>query len=145
MTQKPFVLIVDDEPDVLFMLEAGLREEGFPTAAAGDGATALHRVQHSAPDVILLDLMMPMIDGWTVIENLAAKAHRPALVIVSARTSPIDMALADRLGADAYVTKPFTFDELTRTILEAAARPEEARDRHRERVLRDLSATLVAD
>lgn len=144
--KNPFVLIVDDEPDILLMLRTGLEADGFPTALAADGETALERVREQEPDVVLLDLMMPMVDGWAVIEALAAKERRPALIIVSAKSRPSDIARAYRLGADAYFTKPFSFDELTATIREAAARSVRQRDAHREAKIAELGpATHVAE
>lgn len=136
--KNPFVLIVDDEPDILLMLRTELESEGFETALAGEGETALERVRQHNPDIVLLDIMMPLLDGWAVIEQLAAQPRRPGLVVVSAKTRPTDMARAYRLGADAYVTKPFSIDSLTETIREVAARDEAARDAHREAMLDQL-------
>jgi len=136
--KNPFVLIVDDEPDILLMLRTGLESEGFTTVLAADGETALERVRERAPDVVLLDLMMPMVDGWAVIEALAEKQRRPGLIIVSAKTRSNDIARAYRLGADAYVTKPFSFDELTATIREVAARSVRERAAHRESKLAEI-------
>ena len=134
------VLIVDDEPDILMLLRTGLQADGFRTALAGDGETALARVQDHDPDVILLDLMMPMVDGWTVLDALSGR-RRPALVVVSARARESDMARAYRLGADAYVTKPFSFDELAATIRDVVHRSPRQRERHRRDTLRQLEAT----
>jgi DNA-binding response OmpR family regulator len=139
------VLIVDDEMDVVLTLRAALHQARLRTAIATDGESALRMVEEFHPDIILLDLMMPMIDGWTVIESLAKRANRPGLVVVTARTSPIDIALAYRLGADGYITKPFTFETLTETINEVFERSQEKRDRHRERVLRELGSSLISD
>ncbi|HEX9823870.1 MAG TPA: response regulator [Actinomycetota bacterium] len=145
MSRKPLVLIVDDEMDVVLTLRAALHQDRFRTAIATDGESALRLVEEFRPEIVLLDLMMPMIDGWSVIESLAKRPTRPGLVVVSARTSPIDIALAYRLGADGYITKPFTFETLTNTITEVHDRSDESRNRHREHVLRELSSTLLAD
>jgi DNA-binding response OmpR family regulator len=134
--KTPFVLIVDDEPDILVMVRTSLEADGFRTALAGDGETALARVREHGPDVVVLDLMMPMLDGWAVIEALSEQPRRPALVVVSAKSRPTDVARAYRLGADAYLTKPFDFDELTATIHEVAERSEDERREHREEALR---------
>ena len=74
------VLIVDDEPDILLMLRVNLEAEGYQTALAADGETALRRIADERPDLILLDVMMPVMDGWGVLEALAHDvfAHRVA-------------------------------------------------------------------
>lgn len=136
--KQPSVLIVDDEPDILTMIRTALEMEGFETALAGDGETALERARERPPDVILLDIMMPMLDGWAVIETLAEQRRRPALVVISAKARARDLARAFRMGADAYVTKPFDFDALTATIREVLARPEKDRARHRQELLERL-------
>lgn len=136
--KNPFVLIVDDEPDILVMVRTALELEGFRTALAGDGETALARVREHGPDVVLLDLMMPMLDGWAVIQELSEQPRRPALVVVSAKSRPSDLSRAYRLGADAYLMKPFQFEELTATIREVVERSEDERRKHREEMLADL-------
>lgn len=141
--KAPSVLIVDDEPDILLMLRTALEVEGFQTALAGDGDTALERAVESPPDVVLLDLMMPMMDGWTLLEELIGQKRRPGLIVVSAKTRAGDMARAFRLGADAYVTKPFDFDLLTRTIREVVDRPEKDRAEHRREMLAQLGVEPI--
>ena len=145
MTRKPLVLIVDDEIDVVLTLRAALHQARFRTAIATDGESALRLVEEFRPDIILLDLMMPLIDGWSVIESLAGRASRPGLVVVSARTSPIDMALAYRLGADGYITKPFTFETLTETITKVHELSDDKRTKCREATLRELGSALLND
>ncbi len=136
--RSPLVLVVDDEPDVLLMLRTGLEAYGFRTALAGDGDTALQRIREQDPEVVLLDLMMPMVDGWAVLEALAERPRRPGVIIVSAKTRSADMARAYRMGADAYVTKPFNFDQLTAAITEVAERSEHQRREHRARRIAQL-------
>jgi DNA-binding response OmpR family regulator len=133
--KAPTVLIVDDEPDILLMLRTALETEGFETSLAGDGETALRRVRDDQPDVILLDLMMPMVDGWAVIEGLGDARRRPGLIVISAKGRPSDIARAYRLGADAYVMKPFSLDELSATINDVYQRSEKERAMHRQAML----------
>jgi two-component system, OmpR family, alkaline phosphatase synthesis response regulator PhoP len=110
------VLIVDDEPDILLMLRVNLEGEGFSTALAGDGETALRRIEEERPDVVLLDVMMPVMDGWGVLAGLHRLDPRPRILVLSAKSGARDMAKAYELGADEYVTKPFDPDELIRSI-----------------------------
>lgn len=101
------VLIVDDEPDILLMLRVNLEAEGYETALAADGEKALQRIAEDAPDVVLLDVMMPVMDGWGVLSALQDHAAPPPVVVVSAKSSDRDIATALSLGAVAFVTKPF--------------------------------------
>lgn len=122
MFDKPKVLIVDDEPDVLLTLRMILAAEGFEPLLASDGETALRRIDEDLPDVVLLDVMMPVLDGWFVLAELAGRSLRPNVIVCSAKSSPVDMARAKELGADEYVTKPFEADLLVRVIREVLAR-----------------------
>ena len=115
------VLIVDDEPDILLMLRLTLEAEGFTTALAADGEVALDRLRQERFDVMLLDVMMPVLDGWAVLERLADVPAKPAVIVVSAKTAAADIARAKELGAADYVTKPFTLPELKRVIDEVTA------------------------
>jgi DNA-binding response OmpR family regulator len=110
------VLIVDDEPDILLMLRVNLEAEGYRTALAADGETALRRINEDRPDVILLDVMMPVMDGWSVLESLARDLFAHRVVVVSAKTSERDIVRALELGASAYVSKPFDPDELIEVV-----------------------------
>ena len=106
------VLIVDDEPDILLMLRVNLESEGYETALAADGETALRRIDEVHPDVMLLDVMMPVMDGWSVLETIRARSAAPGVVIISARTQPGDYRRAMELGALDYVSKPFDPNQL---------------------------------
>ena len=110
------VMIVDDEPDILLMLRVNLESEGYETALAGDGETALRRIEEERPDVVLLDVMMPVMDGWGVLAGLHQTNPRPRIVVLSAKSGSRDVARAYELGADDYVTKPFDPDDLLTTI-----------------------------
>ena len=108
------VLVVDDEPQVVWMLQFSLEAEGYQTYSARDGVAALDEVREHHPTLMLLDIMMPVMDGWTVLENLRElpEDERPRVVVVSARSSLRDRAKAAELGADAFVAKPFNVDDL---------------------------------
>jgi len=108
------VLVVDDEPQVAWVLRFSLEHEGFRTYTASNGIEALEELQKHSPRVMVLDLMMPEMDGWTVMERIRKLPldQRPRIVIVSALTGPEEKAKATALGADAFVPKPFDVEEL---------------------------------
>ena len=112
--ESPSVLVVDDEPHVAWVLRFSLEHEGFHTFTASNGLEALEEVEKHHPSVMVLDLMMPEMDGWTVMERLRKLPLelRPRVVIVSALTGPEEKAKATELGADAFVPKPFDVEEL---------------------------------
>jgi DNA-binding response OmpR family regulator len=108
------ILVVDDEPQVVWMLQFSLEAEGYQTLSARDGRAALNEVREHHPSVVLLDIMMPVMDGWAFLEELQALPadERPRVIVVSARSSLRDRAKAAELGADAFVAKPFNVDDL---------------------------------
>jgi DNA-binding response OmpR family regulator len=108
------VLVVDDEPQVVWVLQFSLEAEGYRTFAANDGVAALAEIAEHHPKLMVLDIMMPKMDGWSVLEEMMKLPieDRPRVVIVSALASLRDRAKAAELGADAYVPKPFNVDEL---------------------------------
>ena len=116
MSDRPKILIVDDEPDVLLTLRMILEAEGFDPLLAADGETALRRVDDERPDLVVLDIMMPVLDGWFVLAELGGRATRPAVVVCSAKSGESDRVRAAELGADEYVTKPFEPDDLVEVI-----------------------------
>jgi CheY-like chemotaxis protein len=112
------VLVVDDEPQVVWMLQFSLEAEGYQTYAARNGRAALDEIQEHHPALMLLDIMMPVMDGWSVLEWLQQlpKSERPRVIVVSARSSLRDRAKAMELGADAFVAKPFSVDDLLEVL-----------------------------
>lgn len=126
---RPRILIVDDEPDILLMLRVNLEAEGYSTLLAGDGETALRRIVEERPDVVLLDVMMPVVDGWGVLERLGTMDPRPRVILLTAKSSDRDLSKARELGADEYVTKPFDPDLLLRKIDSVARTRPGERDR----------------
>jgi len=126
------VLIVDDEPDVLLLLRVNMEGAGFETTLAADGETALRRIEEEHPDVVLLDIMMPVMDGWGVLRELSARTDTPLVVVVSAKSSDRDIVRALTSGAHEYVTKPFDPDDLVHIVervLSAIAEELEAQRR----------------
>lgn len=112
------VLVVDDEPQVAWVICFGLESEGYRTLTARNGLEALSQIQEHHPATVVLDVMMPRLDGWSVLEELVKlpREQRPRVVMVTALASLRDRARAAELGADAYVPKPFDLDELLRVL-----------------------------
>lgn len=117
---KPRVLIVDDEPDLLSVLHFGLEVEGFDVLEATDGEQGLEMARSHQPDLIVLDLMLPRMDGYKVCRALKFddRYKRIPIFILSARSGETDRRLALDLGADAYVTKPYDMKDLVGRIRE---------------------------
>jgi CheY-like chemotaxis protein len=112
------VLIVDDEPQVVTVLALGLNGAGYVTFAAHDGLEAMAQIDRHHPAIMVLDVMMPRMDGWSVLEALhrMPPEERPRVIMVTALATPGDRARATALGAEAYVSKPFDVDELMRVV-----------------------------
>ena len=117
------VLIVDDEPDVLLLLRVNLEAAGYETVLAADGETALSRIDDSDPDVVLLDIMMPVMDGWGVLRVLSERDSPPRVVVVSAKSSDRDIVRALSAGALDYITKPFDPDDLVDVVARTVTSP----------------------
>jgi two-component system OmpR family response regulator len=116
------LLIVEDEPDLAATLCKALAEEGFSIDAAADGEAALWQAGSVAYDLIVLDLMMPAVDGWEVIRQLRARDNRSPILVLTARDATGDKVRALNSGADDYLTKPFTLTELVARIRAIARR-----------------------
>lgn len=121
MTHK--ILIVDDEPNILMSLEFLLKKEGFQIDTAGDGDAALDKVRSFAPDLILLDVMMPKKSGFEVCEILRADSaiRQPHIIMLTAKGRDTEQAKGMALGADAYMLKPFSTKDLVAKIREFLA------------------------
>ena len=105
------ILLVDDEPTLLDTLALNLRASGYEVVTARDGAAALDVARAEQPDLIVLDLMMPEIDGLTVCRSLRQVSDTPILIL-TARTGELDKIIGLESGADDYMTKPFSLGEL---------------------------------
>lgn len=112
MTER--ILIVDDEPDIVELLEYNLRQAGYAVVTASDGATAMAEVRRQRPDLILLDVMLPDISGTEVCRRLRKDGSTEGIPImmITARGEEIDRVVGFELGADDYVTKPFSPREI---------------------------------
>ncbi len=108
------VLVVDDEPQVAWVLRFSLEHEGYRTYTASNGVEALEEVQRHHPKVMVLDLMMPEMDGWGVLKEMIKlpTEDRPRVIIVSALAGPEEKEKATSMGADAFLPKPFDVEEL---------------------------------
>ena len=104
---RPLVLVVEDDPDVLQILRLNLEAAGFDTMLAADGDTAFHRIEEDHPDAILLDLTLPVMDGWAILAALTSRPDAPPVVVCSSRRGEVEVERATRLGAFDYVLKPF--------------------------------------
>jgi len=119
----PRILIVDDEPEMVRGLEDNLRFEGYQTIAAGSGTRGLSLALSEAPDLILLDVMMPGMSGWDVCRQLGARGLDTPVIMLTARGAEVDRVQGLELGADDYITKPFSVRELMARIRAVLRRP----------------------
>jgi DNA-binding response OmpR family regulator len=133
------VLIVDDEPDILLMLRVDLEAEGYETTLAADGETALRRISEERPDLVLLDVMMPVVDGWGVLQRMSTGGHHAPVVMVSAKASDQDAVRALELGATEYVVKPFDPTLLLSTVADVLSSSPTDLDANRRRRLHELT------
>jgi len=108
-------LVVDDEPHIAALLRDALSAEGFEVALAADGMAALRRARAHAPDLVVLDIGLPGLDGFEVCKALRKESQAP-IVVVSARSAEVDRIVGLELGADDYITKPFSARELVARV-----------------------------
>jgi two-component system alkaline phosphatase synthesis response regulator PhoP len=119
----PRILIIDDEPEMVRGLEDNLRFEGYQTLSATNGADGLDLALREGPDLVLLDIMMPRLSGWDVLRGLRAKQRDIPVIMLTARGEEVDRVLGLELGADDYVTKPFSLRELLARVRAVLRRP----------------------
>ncbi len=112
---SPHILVVDDDPAILGMLRRGLAHEGFQVETAEDGGSALARSRDNEPDLVVLDILLPGMDGYEVASRLRQGSKTP-IIMLSAKGSLTDKVKGFEVGADDYLTKPFDFDELVMRI-----------------------------
>lgn len=122
------VLVVDDQANVRQLLQEYLSEQGFQVFTATDGQNALYTARHQQPDVILLDVMMPRMDGYQFLRQFRQERQTP-IIIITAREEETDAVLGLDLGADDYVIKPFRMRELLARIRAVLRRKEEAAEK----------------
>nr|WP_273702459.1 response regulator transcription factor [Tepidanaerobacter syntrophicus] len=109
------ILVVDDEKRIVDLVKIYLEREGFSVDEAFDGQQALDKILSSSYDLIILDLMLPIVDGWTVCKDIRQKYDTP-IIMLTARGEEFDKVLGFELGADDYVVKPFSPRELTARV-----------------------------
>ena len=112
----PKVLIVEDDPSMAVALREGFEYEGYVVTAATDGETALKLADTTSPDLIILDVMLPRMSGLDVCKKIRSDGRAVPIIMLTARGQEIDKVLGLKLGADDYVTKPFSFMELMARI-----------------------------
>ena len=115
-THEAKLLVVDDEPNILELLSASLRFAGFEVATASDGREAVATAKTFRPDLMVLDVMMPEMDGFEVVRRLRQDGVRSPVVFLTARDSTEDKVTGLTLGGDDYVTKPFSLEEVIARI-----------------------------
>jgi two-component system OmpR family response regulator len=127
---KRRVLVVDDEDNVTHLVSSALRFDGFETVTADNGTSALAKVAETDPDLIVLDVMMPGLDGLGVLQNLRSAGSQIPVIFLTARDTANDRIAGLRAGADDYVVKPFSVEELlarVHAVLRRSA-PDDARE-----------------
>ncbi len=110
------ILVVDDEPNIVQLARLYLEREGFRVKAAGDGQSALQIVAREKPALLVLDIMLPELDGWEVCRRLRVENNQIPILMLTARSDDVDKILGLELGADDYLTKPFNPRELVARI-----------------------------
>ena len=106
------ILVVEDEPDMVLGLKDNFEFEGYEVVTAGDGPTGLERARALKPDLLILDIMLPRLSGLEVCKTLRAEGFEAPIIMLTARGQEIDKVVGLELGADDYVTKPFSIREL---------------------------------
>jgi DNA-binding response OmpR family regulator len=125
-SQAPRILLVDDEQSVQKLLSFPLRKEGYEVVPALDGRQALDRLRETNFDLVVLDLMLPQVDGFEVCRQVRARSSVP-IIMLTARADEIDKVLGLELGADDYITKPFSVREFRSRVKAVLRRAELAR------------------
>lgn len=127
MNKKATILVVDDEPHVRKLVKTNLESSGYQVVTAADGEEALALVEREAPDLVLLDLMLPKLDGYAVCSRIRDFSTVP-IIMVTARSTEVDLIRGFEVGADDYLTKPFAVSELlvrVQAVLRRSKWPEQ--------------------
>jgi DNA-binding response OmpR family regulator len=121
------ILVVDDEPHVVKLVKANLESSGYKVLAAEDGQQAIEMVERELPDLVILDLMLPKLDGYAVCQRIRDFSAVP-IIMLTARSAQVDLVHGFEVGADDYLTKPFAVTELlmrVQAVLRRSKWPEE--------------------
>jgi len=127
MSRKANILAVDDEPHVLKLIKANLESSGYKVLTASDGEQAVAMVSQELPDLVILDLMLPKMDGYAVCQRIRESSAVP-VIMLTARSAEVDLVHGFEVGADDYLTKPFSVTELlmrVQAVLRRSKWPEE--------------------
>lgn len=122
------IMVVDDQSSVRKLLQEYLTEQGFEVVTAPDGQTAIYMARHELPDLILLDIMMPRMDGYQFLRQYRQERQTP-IIIITAREEETDAVLGLDLGADDYIIKPFRMREMAARIRAVLRRKEQAAEK----------------
>ncbi|MCB1026952.1 MAG: response regulator transcription factor, partial [Microthrixaceae bacterium] len=139
---SPCVLVVDDEENIRFLVESGLELAGIDTVSASDGLEALAKASEHRPDLIVLDVMMPVYDGFEVLQRLRDRGDTTPVIFLTARDSTDDRVRGLTEGGDDYVVKPFAIAELVARVRLRLGQGRAAPDDH---VLRCADLELDED
>jgi two-component system alkaline phosphatase synthesis response regulator PhoP len=123
------ILVVEDEPDMVLGLKDNFEFEGYEVVTASDGATGLERARSVKPDLVILDIMLPKLSGLEVCKTLRGEGFTAPIIMLTARGQEIDKVVGLELGADDYVTKPFSIRELLARVRAILRRTEGTRKR----------------
>lgn len=121
------VLIVDDEPSIVKLVQYNLEKNGYQTVVATDGKQALEKIKQDQPDLLILDLMLPKVDGLEVCRQVRNNNRHLPILMLTAKTEELDKVLGLELGADDYITKPFSPRELVARVKAVFRRMEAIR------------------
>jgi len=135
------ILLVDDEPNIIELAALYLQKDGYRVISAADGVQALERIEHDQPALMVLDLMLPKLDGWEVCKRVRAESDLPILML-TARDDDIDKIVGLELGADDYLTKPFNPRELVARVKAILRRTEPRRPGPEDKPLRISNLTV---
>lgn len=119
------ILIIEDEPGILVSLKDEFELQGYVVYAAEDGEEGLELARGEKPDLIILDIMLPVLDGYEVCKRLRMEGDNTPIIMLTVKDKEVDKVLGLELGADDYVTKPFSFRELTARVKAVFRRTEE--------------------
>jgi two-component system alkaline phosphatase synthesis response regulator PhoP len=119
------ILIIEDEPGIMMSLKDEFESQGYVVHAAENGEKGLDLARKKKPDLIILDIMLPVLDGYEVCKRLRMEGDRIPIIMLTVKDKEVDKVLGLELGADDYVTKPFSFAELTARVKAVFRRTEE--------------------
>ena len=125
MSKPPSVLIVDDEPNIVLSLQFLMKKTGFEVRTAKDGEEAMAEIARAAPDLVLLDVMMPKIDGFSICKQIRANPEWKdmRIIMLTARGRDVEREKGLALGADDYITKPFSTKDAIARVEAVLGRP----------------------